>query len=118
MGNYSSDQKNARFYGLKLSKTTDAAIIAKLDSVDSVQGYIKNLIKNDIEERTMKRISIDNGANWVEPEEAVAGMDWDAIVNMMDDDIREKVCRELAPCTEVEFLTRYLELSPCDLIIG
>lgn len=25
---------------------------------------------------------------------------WDAIVNLMDDDIREKVHFEMAPCTE------------------
>lgn len=50
MGNYSSDQKNARFYGLKLSKTTDADIIAWLDSQESVQGYIKALIRNDMKE--------------------------------------------------------------------
>ena len=48
MGNYSSDQKNARFYGLKLSKTTDADIIAWLDSQESVQGYLKTLIRNDM----------------------------------------------------------------------
>lgn len=29
----------------------------------------------------------------------------------MDDDIREKVHHELAPCTNEEFLNRYLELD-------
>ena len=37
---------------------------------------------------------------------------WEAIVNMMDDEIREQVHSELSPCTEVEFLARYLELAP------
>ena len=37
---------------------------------------------------------------------------WDAIASYMDDDIREKVHSELAPCTEIEFLNRYLELDP------
>jgi hypothetical protein len=37
---------------------------------------------------------------------------WEAIVNMMDDDIRERVAFELAPCTNEEFLNRYLELAP------
>ena len=36
---------------------------------------------------------------------------WEAIVNLMDDDIREQVHRELAPCTNEEFLSRYLELD-------
>lgn len=37
---------------------------------------------------------------------------WEAIVNMMDDDIRERVADELAPCANEEFLKRYLELDP------
>lgn len=37
---------------------------------------------------------------------------WDAIVNLMDDDIREKVHFERAPCTEEAFLQRYLQLDP------
>lgn len=37
---------------------------------------------------------------------------WEAIVNMMDADIRERVAFELAPCTNEEFLKRYLELAP------
>lgn len=36
---------------------------------------------------------------------------WEAIVNLMNDDIRERVAFELAPCTEVEFLKRYLEID-------
>ena len=36
---------------------------------------------------------------------------WGAAVNLMDDDIREQVHRELAPCTNEEFLSRYLELD-------
>ena len=37
---------------------------------------------------------------------------WDAIVNLMDDDIREKIHFEMAPCTEEAFLKRYLQLDP------
>lgn len=37
---------------------------------------------------------------------------WEAIVNMMDDVTRERVAFELAPCTNEEFLNRYLELAP------
>lgn len=36
---------------------------------------------------------------------------WDAIVNLMDDDIREKIHFEMAPCTEEAFLQRYLQLD-------
>lgn len=34
------------------------------------------------------------------------------ICTYMDDDIREQVHGELAPCTPEEFLKRYLELDP------
>ncbi len=37
---------------------------------------------------------------------------WEAIVNYMDDEIRERVHFELAPCEHEEFLWRYLELDP------
>ena len=56
MGNYNSDQKNARFYGLKLSRNTDAEMIKWLDKQDSVQGYLKNIIKEDL--MKMKRFYI------------------------------------------------------------
>ena len=36
----------------------------------------------------------------------------DAIVALMDNDIREKVCFEIAPCSNEEFLKRYCELDP------
>ena len=32
---------------------------------------------------------------------------YDAAVNMMDDELREEIHRELAPCTDEEFLTEY-----------
>lgn len=34
---------------LKLNRNTDADVIAKLDSVDNVRGYIISLIREDIE---------------------------------------------------------------------
>lgn len=36
----------------------------------------------------------------------------DVIASYMDDDIRETVHYELAPCTPEEFLIRYLYLDP------
>ena len=49
MGNTASDRKNARFYGLKLSRNTDADLIERLESQESIQGYLKRLIREDIE---------------------------------------------------------------------
>lgn len=43
------DAKMARCFSLKLNRGTDADIIAKLESVKSVQGYIKELIRKDLE---------------------------------------------------------------------
>jgi len=34
---------------------------------------------------------------------------WDAIVNLMDDDIREEIHNDLAPCGNMIFLTAYCE---------
>lgn len=34
---------------------------------------------------------------------------YNAAVSLMDDELREKVHDELAPCSETEFLTRYMQ---------
>ena len=36
-------------------------------------------------------------------------VDFDACVNLMDDEIREALHAEMAPCTEQEFLDAYIE---------
>ena len=36
----------------------------------------------------------------------------DVIATYMEDEIRERVHMELAPCTPAEFLKRYLQLDP------
>ena len=66
----------------------------------------------------MKQISIDNGATYTTPAEALEEISIDTMAEYMDDDTREAVHNELSPCSNVEFLTRYLELAPADLIIG
>ena len=43
---------------------------------------------------------------------------WDYVVSYMDDETREQVHSELAPCSELDFLKRYLEIAKTDLIIG
>ena len=42
------DAKNTRQYHLKLNLNTDADIIQKFEQVKSVQGYIKELIREDL----------------------------------------------------------------------
>lgn len=69
-----------------------------------------------------RRISLDNGRTYTTAAEAMPEITerglWDVIANAMDDETREAVHNELAPCTEQEFLTRYLERATDDLIIG
>ena len=45
------DKQNCRQLCLKLNKRTDADILAVLDRLDNKQGYIKALIRADIERR-------------------------------------------------------------------
>lgn len=66
----------------------------------------------------MARISINNGATYTTPAEALEEISIDTMAEYMDNDTREDVHNELAPCSDVEFLERYLELAPADLIIG
>lgn len=66
----------------------------------------------------MKQISINNGATYTTPADALEEISLDAMSEYMDDDTREAVHNELAPCSDIEFLTRYLELAPDNLIIG
>ena len=59
------------------------------------------------------RISLDNGRTYLTAEEAMPEIIennlWNVIVNMMDDEIREKLHNELAPCTDQEFMDAYVE---------
>lgn len=44
------DAKNAKHISLKLNKNTDADILEHLEKRENVQGYIKSLIRADINE--------------------------------------------------------------------
>lgn len=45
-----ANKKEFRNIHLKLSRTYDSDIVQKLDSIDNIQGYIKDLIRKDIED--------------------------------------------------------------------
>ena len=69
-----------------------------------------------------EEISLDNGMTyqtaaeaWPEIEERGLG---GASVEMMDDDIRERIHDRLAPCSEAELLAEYLKEAKTPLIIG
>lgn len=42
------DKNNTKVVTLKLNKTTDADILEQLERSENKQGYIKQLIRNDI----------------------------------------------------------------------
>ena len=44
--------KSSKHYGFKLNVKTDADLIDRLASVDSINGYIRRLIREDIERTT------------------------------------------------------------------
>lgn len=51
------DRENTRRINLKLNNRTDADIIQRLESVkgsEGIQGYLKRLIRADIEQTTWK----------------------------------------------------------------
>lgn len=46
------DKANTKGIYLKLNKNTDADIIEHLEEAENVQGYIKNLIRKDMDKLT------------------------------------------------------------------
>ena len=44
------DKANTKTYSMKLNMITDKSLIERLHEKESVQGYIKELIRRDIEE--------------------------------------------------------------------
>jgi len=80
-------------------------------------GQEQNLAQDASAGRAPRRISVDNGAHFMDPEEAVQAVPFETIVHYMDDATRETAHQEGSE-TEAAFLRRYLELAPDDLIIG
>ena len=86
--NMAYDREHTKLIGMKLNLKTDADILAFLATKENVQGYLKNLIRKDMKGATKMS-------------------NWDYIVSLMDDEIREAVHADLAPCTEDDFLAEY-----------
>lgn len=68
------------------------------------------------------QISLNNGYTFMDADEAIEKIEeqdlWQVVVETVDAEIREKIHGELAPCSNLAFLCRYLELVTEDLIIG
>jgi len=129
------DAANTKQVHLKLNEKTDADILWKLSTVDTVQGYIKQLIRNDMKEDTNMKYTIKpeyltlwgEDANeetmlteddiemiargWDKDVEDVIDQlepyNFDSAVELMDDDLREELHEELAPCSDARFMWEY-----------
>lgn len=55
MGDYKYDKVNARQLRVKLNRKTDADIIEHIEKQSNIQGYIKALIRADIEKEAQKK---------------------------------------------------------------
>lgn len=76
----------------------------------------------------MKSINFSNGSHsyWFTADEADAAIKFanennitfDQIALVMDDDIREAVAADIAPCSDAEFLEMYLRSASEDIVIG
>ena len=70
----------------------------------------------------MKQISLNNGCTYMDAREAMPEIMernlWEAVVNLMDNDVREAVADDMAPCSEEEFLKEYLARANDDLVVG
>lgn len=54
---YKYDSTHCRVFRMKLNLTIDADVIEKLTSVPSMQGYIKQLIRDDIARTQTDRVN-------------------------------------------------------------
>lgn len=115
-------------YGVRARDDLDwGTIIVDVES-DSVGSYIVYQLAEQIAEQRKDEepaaLSIDNGATYIEAgdddalQSAIDTIGWDEIVSHMDDDAREQAHSDVSPCTELEYLKHYLEIAPCDLVIG
>lgn len=46
--NMDYDRKNTKLIGMKLNKNTDADILGHLEKQQNIQGYLKQLIREDM----------------------------------------------------------------------
>lgn len=88
------------------------------DAIMQYKDYLKdqvasfsNLTTDEIEAEFDK---IDSMDCWSELAESrtIDSKTWNAIVSYMDDDIREDVHLDMAPCSNEEFLKEYLKRDP------
>lgn len=103
---------------------TEETILTEADVTMIARGWEKPVadVLGQLIPLAPKQISLDNGNSYMTTAEAIPEILrrnlWETVVSFMDADLAEQIHTELAPCTEEDFLTRYLELAANDLIIG
>lgn len=70
------------------------------------------------EPENSSRVSVDGGATWISPVEALSFVRLGSMLESMDSATVEAVERDAAPRSELEFLTAYLQKAPTDLVLG
>lgn len=91
---------------------------------ETFEAVVEKAVEIALKDSKPVYLSVDNGATYIAADEdaelqaAIDKVGWGEIVSFMDDDAREQAHSDVAPCTELEFLKRYLEIAPCSLVIG
>ena len=80
------DKTHCRTYGLKLNLVNDADIIEKLSSVPSMQGYIKQLIRQDLAGSVPDSVPIPFRDPYVDPIAKAVGTWIDAATSVLSDE--------------------------------
>ena len=62
-------KNNVKRIVLNLNINTDHDMIEYMDGIENKQGYLKSLIKKDMEEKRMKKFSIEDLQEWNEEQE-------------------------------------------------
>lgn len=108
-------KENTTVIAVKLNHNTDADILSYIEDESSKAGIFKKAMKEFIhnnpksktEDKKMKTYENTNVSD-----EAQAIVDnglYNAAVELMDDEIREELHNLLAPCSDAEFLSAYME---------
>ncbi len=91
---------------------------------ETFEAVVEKAVEIALKDSKPVYLSVDNGTTYIEADDedalqsAIDTIGWDEIVSYMDDDARDRAHIDVAPCTDLEFLKHYLEIAPCDLVIG
>ncbi len=107
-------------YPEELAALAEEAKTRRLSRSTVLRMIVQDWIKT--RRRKTMQISLNNGYTFMDADEAIEKIEeqdlWQVVVETMDPEVRERVHGELAPCSNLAFLRRYLELATEDLIIG